>query len=146
MQLEGGVAIVGIGQSEFGRYLPTSQLGLGAKALRSALADAELDRKDIDGLALHMGWPLGAVPRRARALVPLFPASAAAEAPVDLSVRSGRSVTPAHPYSMHRVPARCPGCYGRTEWPWEARREPPYATFNSKCQVDPLHLWVLRQA
>ncbi|HYZ61421.1 MAG TPA: hypothetical protein VE650_03125 [Acetobacteraceae bacterium] len=60
MQLEGEVAIVGIGQSEFGRYLPTSQLGLGAKALRSALADAQLDRSDIDGLALHMGWPLGA--------------------------------------------------------------------------------------
>jgi acetyl-CoA acetyltransferase len=60
LQLEGEVAIVGIGQSEFGRYLPTSQLGLGAKALRSALADAQLDRSDIDGLALHMGWPLGA--------------------------------------------------------------------------------------
>ena len=59
MQLNGGVAIVGIGQSEFGRYLPVSQLGLGAKALRSALEDAQLDRRDIDGLALHMGWPLG---------------------------------------------------------------------------------------
>jgi acetyl-CoA acetyltransferase len=54
------VAIVGIGQSEFGRFLPTSQLGLGAKALRAALADAGLARADIDGLALHMGWPLGA--------------------------------------------------------------------------------------
>ncbi len=60
MQLSGNVAIVGIGQSEFGRFLPVSQLGLGAKALRAALADAELDRRDIDGLALHMGWPLGA--------------------------------------------------------------------------------------
>lgn len=54
------VAIVGIGQSEFGRYLPTSQLGLGAHALRAALADAQLDRSDIDGVSLHMGWPLGA--------------------------------------------------------------------------------------
>ena len=54
------VAIVGIGQSEFGRFLPDSQLGLGAKALRAALADAGLDRSDIDGLSLHMGWPLGA--------------------------------------------------------------------------------------
>jgi acetyl-CoA acetyltransferase/uncharacterized OB-fold protein len=54
------VAIVGIGQSEFGRFLPTSQLGLGAKALRAALADSGLTRADIDGLALHMGWPLGA--------------------------------------------------------------------------------------
>ncbi len=60
MQSSREVAIVGIGQSEFGRYLPTSQLGLGAKALRSALADAQLDRSDIDGIALHMGWPLGA--------------------------------------------------------------------------------------
>ena len=59
MQFGGNVAIVGIGQSEFGRYLPISQLGLGAKALRSALDDAQLDRRDIDGLALHMGWPLG---------------------------------------------------------------------------------------
>jgi acetyl-CoA acetyltransferase len=54
------VAIVGIGQSEFGRFLPDSQLGLGAKALRAALADCGLERSDIDGLSLHMGWPLGA--------------------------------------------------------------------------------------
>ena len=60
MQLQRDVAIVGIGQSDFGRYLPTSEIGLGAKALRAALADAQLDRKDIDGIALHMGWPLGA--------------------------------------------------------------------------------------
>ncbi len=53
------VAIVGIGQSQFGRFLPTSQVGLGAQALRAALADAQLDRADIDGLSLHMGWPLG---------------------------------------------------------------------------------------
>jgi len=60
LQPEREVAIVGIGQSEFGRYLPTSQIGLGAKALRAALADAQLERSDIDGIALHMGWPLGA--------------------------------------------------------------------------------------
>ena len=54
------VAIVGIGQSPFGRFLPTSQIGLGAQALREALADAQLDRAEIDGLSLHMGWPLGA--------------------------------------------------------------------------------------
>ncbi len=60
MQLSGKVAIVGIGQSAFGRFLPLSQLGLGAQALRAALADAELERRDIDGLVLHMGWPLGA--------------------------------------------------------------------------------------
>jgi acetyl-CoA acetyltransferase len=60
MQLGREVAIVGIGQSEYGRFLPASQLGLGAKALQAALADAGLARKDIDGLVLHMGWPLGA--------------------------------------------------------------------------------------
>jgi acetyl-CoA acetyltransferase len=54
------VAIVGIGQSEVGRHLPDSQLALGAKALRAALEDSGLDRSDIDGLSLHMGWPLGA--------------------------------------------------------------------------------------
>jgi acetyl-CoA acetyltransferase len=60
MDLNGQVAIVGIGHSEFGRYVPISQLGLGAKALRAALADAGIERRDIDGLALHMGSPLGA--------------------------------------------------------------------------------------
>lgn len=52
-------AIVGIGNSEFGRFLPDSQFGLGAKALKMALEDAGLERRDIDGLALHMGWPVG---------------------------------------------------------------------------------------
>jgi acetyl-CoA acetyltransferase len=52
-------AIVGIGQSEYGRFLPDSQLKLGAKALKAALADAGLEREDIDGMAVHLGWPLG---------------------------------------------------------------------------------------
>jgi acetyl-CoA acetyltransferase len=52
-------AIVGIGQSEYGRFLPDSQLKLGAKALKAALADAGLERGDIDGMAVHLGWPLG---------------------------------------------------------------------------------------
>lgn len=52
-------AIVGVGASEFGRFLPDSQLGLAARAFRAALADSGLDRSDIDGLSLHMGWPLG---------------------------------------------------------------------------------------
>lgn len=58
--ISGKAAIVGIGQSAFGRFLPDSQLGLGAQALRAALDDAGLQRSDIDGLSLHMGWPLGA--------------------------------------------------------------------------------------
>ena len=52
-------AIVGIGQSEYGRFLPDSQLRLGAKALKAALDDAGLRREDIDGIAIHLGWPLG---------------------------------------------------------------------------------------
>ncbi|HEX2136999.1 MAG TPA: hypothetical protein VHG30_14040 [Microvirga sp.] len=52
-------AIVGVGASEFGRFLPQSQLGLGATALKAALDDAGLTRADVDGLSIHMGWPLG---------------------------------------------------------------------------------------
>ncbi len=52
-------AIVGIGQSVYGRYLPESQLKLGATALKAALADAGLAREDVDGMAVHLGWPLG---------------------------------------------------------------------------------------
>jgi acetyl-CoA acetyltransferase len=52
-------AIVGIGQSEYGRFLPDSQLKLGGKALKAALDDAGLRRENIDGIAIHLGWPLG---------------------------------------------------------------------------------------
>ena len=52
-------AIVGIGTSRFGRNLPESQLALAASALKAALADAGLQRGDIDGLSIHIGWPLG---------------------------------------------------------------------------------------
>lgn len=52
-------AIAGVGASEFGRFLPDSQLRLAAKALRAALEDSGLRREDVDGLSIHMGWPLG---------------------------------------------------------------------------------------
>ena len=52
-------AIVGIGRSQFGRFLSDSQLKLGATALKASLVDSGLERNDIDGLSLHMGWPLG---------------------------------------------------------------------------------------
>jgi acetyl-CoA acetyltransferase len=52
-------AIVGIGCSAFGRRLPDSQLRLAATAFKNALADAGLQRSDIDGLSIHLGWPLG---------------------------------------------------------------------------------------
>lgn len=59
MQLRNQAAVVGVGQSEYGRFLPDSQLKLGAKALKVALDDAGLSREDVDGIAVHMGWPLG---------------------------------------------------------------------------------------
>ena len=52
-------AIVGIGTSRFGRHLPESQLALAATAFKAALDDAGLQRGDIDGLSIHIGWPLG---------------------------------------------------------------------------------------
>ena len=52
-------AIVGIGCSAFGRRLAESQLRLAATAFKNALADAGLARGDVDGLSIHLGWPLG---------------------------------------------------------------------------------------
>src|SRR2546428_13686992 len=52
-------AIAGVGKSKYGRFRPASQLKLGATALKSALDDAGLEREDIDGIAIHLGWPLG---------------------------------------------------------------------------------------
>jgi len=52
-------AIVGIGTSRFGRGLPESQLKLAAIAFKSALAYDGLARADVDGLSIHLGWPLG---------------------------------------------------------------------------------------
>jgi acetyl-CoA acetyltransferase len=52
-------AIVGIGCSAFGRGLAESQLRLAATAFKNALADAGLERGDVDGLSIHLGWPLG---------------------------------------------------------------------------------------
>jgi len=52
-------AIVGVGCSAFGRRLPDSQLRLAATAFERALADAGLARGDVDGLSIHLGWPLG---------------------------------------------------------------------------------------
>lgn len=59
LDLRNRAAIVGIGQSRYGRFLPDSQLKLGAVALQAALDDAGLQRSDIDGISVHMGWPLG---------------------------------------------------------------------------------------
>ncbi|MEA2930152.1 MAG: hypothetical protein QOG38_2580, partial [Hyphomicrobiales bacterium] len=52
-------AIAGIGTSQFGRALPDSQLRLAYAAFKEALADAGLERSDVDGLSIHLGAPLG---------------------------------------------------------------------------------------
>src|SRR5438445_6530072 len=52
-------AIVGIGASRFGRGLPDSQPRLPATAFKNALPDAGLERSDVDGLSIRLGWPLG---------------------------------------------------------------------------------------
>jgi acetyl-CoA acetyltransferase len=52
-------AIAGIGCSAFGRGLPDSQLRLAAVAFKEALADAGLEREDVDGISIHLGAPLG---------------------------------------------------------------------------------------
>ena len=52
-------AIAGIGTSRFGRGLPESQLQLAAAAFKAALADSGLNRDDVDGLSVNLGWPLG---------------------------------------------------------------------------------------
>ena len=59
VSIAGKAAICGIGHSHYGRGLPESQLALLAIAFRNALDDAGVERGDVDGLSLHMGWPLG---------------------------------------------------------------------------------------
>lgn len=47
--------ITGIGLSQVGRRLNRNPVGLAVDACLAALADAGLERKDIDGLSTHMG-------------------------------------------------------------------------------------------
>jgi acetyl-CoA acetyltransferase len=57
--LEGRAAITGIGQSRVGRRLRIDPLALTLDACLAALADAGLDRRDIDGLATYPGGWFG---------------------------------------------------------------------------------------
>lgn len=59
MTIRDKTAIAGVGVSEFGRFLPDSQLKLAAKAFKAALADSGLQRDEVDGIAINIGWPLG---------------------------------------------------------------------------------------
>src|SRR3989304_382703 len=53
-------AIVGVGVSRFGRFPDESPLKLAVEAFKAALADAGLGRDEVDGVAINIGWPLGA--------------------------------------------------------------------------------------
>jgi acetyl-CoA acetyltransferase len=53
-------AIVGVGNSNFGKFAPeVSPISLLDEAFRMALDDAGLQRDDVDGLLINIGTPLG---------------------------------------------------------------------------------------
>ncbi len=53
-------AIVGVGNSVFGRRLMRSAIDLACDAITNALADAGLARGDLDGMIVSFGSPIGA--------------------------------------------------------------------------------------
>jgi acetyl-CoA acetyltransferase len=64
------IAVVGVGNTRYGSFPGTDDYGLGAQAFRSALEDAGLDKRQIDGLLVcripyyaRMGEVLGISPR-----------------------------------------------------------------------------------
>jgi acetyl-CoA acetyltransferase len=57
--LSAAAAIAGVGASRFGRFPESSPIGLAAESLRAALADAGLERGDVDGVMINMGYPAG---------------------------------------------------------------------------------------
>jgi acetyl-CoA acetyltransferase len=57
--LGAAAAIVGVGASPFGRFPDRSPTGLAAESLRNAVADAGLERSDVDGVMINMGYPAG---------------------------------------------------------------------------------------
>jgi acetyl-CoA acetyltransferase len=59
VQLRGRTAIVGLGITEQGKVYGRSPLGFAAEAVRLALADAGLARRDLDGLLVNPGLSWG---------------------------------------------------------------------------------------
>ena len=55
--IKNNVAVVGVGNTEFGRELNRSSLDLISEAMQSALDDCGLTKDDIDGLCSNAGWP-----------------------------------------------------------------------------------------
>ena len=60
--LEGRAAITGVGQSAVGRRLNADPLALTADACLAAIADAGLDRSDIDGISTYPGGGIPGAP------------------------------------------------------------------------------------
>ena len=52
------VAVVGVGNTPFGRQLDRSSLDLISEAMQRALDDCGLRKDEIDGLCSNFGWPL----------------------------------------------------------------------------------------
>jgi len=59
-ELKDKAAIVGVGNSVYGRRLNRSPIDLAADAIRAAFADAGMSRDDLDGLIVTFGSPIGA--------------------------------------------------------------------------------------
>src|SRR5690242_14031815 len=53
MLIKDRTAIVGIGQTEFSKGAPESELALACRAIKIALADAGLRAGDVDGLVMY---------------------------------------------------------------------------------------------
>ena len=51
--LKDRTAVVGIGQTAFGKGLPDSELSLACQAISAAIDDAGLQPSDVDGLAMY---------------------------------------------------------------------------------------------
>ena len=59
MSLKGKVAIAGLGQTRQGKVYDRSYIGFAVEAVQLALADAGLEREDLDGLLLNPGLAWG---------------------------------------------------------------------------------------
>ncbi len=59
MKHRGSIAVVGIGTSGLSRSASETPISLAETAVTRALADANLERSDIDGLVVHIGSPRG---------------------------------------------------------------------------------------
>jgi hypothetical protein len=58
--LKDKTAVCGVGHSPYGKRLNRSTIDLGGEVIRNAMDDAGLSRKDLDGLIVSFGTPIGA--------------------------------------------------------------------------------------